>query len=740
VIINPYIYIEKEIPKLHPLSYEYVEYWTEQKRRCIEGYWQGGRWMPGPLYHYLNFANIKLNKGRTSNTKSIGRPLPLDFLWEVEYSLQQCRGFAGFEKQQEVQDLKIFLDKNIYDDEIEESIRSKMINPRDTLWTTTESLGKPLYLNEAKDFMWMGGRGTGKSWYISDRVAHEFTFDGQKEYINPQDPNYEQLSTEIIVSAYDAKYSADTLGKAKFIMDNYPGSMMIGDKLYPSPFSKITSGSLQPSKELVHAYKKKIGGQWKEGGSKSKIKHRTYADNPFASQGSRASIILKEEIGMFSNLIATQQADEEVMKIGTRKFGTCIYIGTGGDMDKGTIDAKRMFNDPETYNLLSFIDDYENKGKIAYFLPAHKGKIEYKDELGNTREEYALQKELDQREKKKKGKNGVSALKAYVQYNPLKPSEIFLANNGNIFPQAEAMETLSRLEANDNYLHNETIVELYFDPKSETGVNYKVDLERKLQPITEFPTKSSDSKEGAVIIYEFPVELDGKVPNDMYIIGHDPYRTEGDEGSMGGIYVFKNRKYLHKGHYDEIVAEYIGRPSEGRRKINEILEQLWMLYGSPPQGIYFESEVGNTLEYFQKRKKLNALASKPELVLSTSAAYTKSGRLLYGYPMSSPKMKGAAEQYLYDWFMETRGTLEDDTKVLNVHGIKSRYLLKQIMLYNRDGNFDAVMAFAGCIIGLNEKYNQYIKQTEETKVDEITSFFVNNGKLFKNKNIKQTFN
>jgi uncharacterized membrane protein len=62
------------------------------------------------------------------------------------------------------------------------------------------------------------------------------------------------------------------------------------------------------------------------------------------------------------------------------------------------------------------------------------------------------------------------------------------------------------------------------------------------------------------------------------------------------------------------------------------------------------------------------------------------------------------------------------------------------MLYNRDGNFDAVMAFAGCIIGLNEKYNQYIKQTEETKVDEITSFFVNNGKLFKNKNIKQTFN
>ena len=27
---------------------------TEEKKRCIEGYWVGGVWMPGNLYFYVN--------------------------------------------------------------------------------------------------------------------------------------------------------------------------------------------------------------------------------------------------------------------------------------------------------------------------------------------------------------------------------------------------------------------------------------------------------------------------------------------------------------------------------------------------------------------------------------------------------------------------------------------------------------------------------------------------------------
>ena len=81
MLINNQLFIEKEIPKLNPLSYEYEEYWREQKRRCIEGYWQCGKWMPGNLYFYINFGSILLNKGRYATSKSLGRPELWDILW-----------------------------------------------------------------------------------------------------------------------------------------------------------------------------------------------------------------------------------------------------------------------------------------------------------------------------------------------------------------------------------------------------------------------------------------------------------------------------------------------------------------------------------------------------------------------------------------------------------------------------------------------------------------------------------
>ena len=34
-------------------------------------------------------------------------------------------------------------------------------------------------------------------------------------------------------------------------------------------------------------------------------------------------------------------------------------------------------------------------------------------------------------------------------------------------------------------------------------------------------------------------------------------------------------------------------------------------------------------------------------------------------------------------------------------------------MYNRDGNFDAVMGFMGCVVGLEETHNQYVEQLKE---------------------------
>jgi len=47
-------YILGEVPNFHPIiqKYERKNFWRTEKRKCVEGYWVSGKWMPGPLYYY----------------------------------------------------------------------------------------------------------------------------------------------------------------------------------------------------------------------------------------------------------------------------------------------------------------------------------------------------------------------------------------------------------------------------------------------------------------------------------------------------------------------------------------------------------------------------------------------------------------------------------------------------------------------------------------------------------------
>ena len=93
---------------------------------------------------------------------------------------------------------------------------------------------------------------------------------------------------------------------------------------------------------------------------------------------------------MFSNLKASHEASVECMKNGAYKFGSCMYLGTGGDMEGGgTVDARDMFYNPDVYDMIAFKDDWENKGKISYFVPAYRGLNQFKDKNGNTQVAHA---------------------------------------------------------------------------------------------------------------------------------------------------------------------------------------------------------------------------------------------------------------------------------------------------------------------------------------------------------------
>lgn len=150
------------------------------------------------------------------------------------------------------------------------------------------------------------------------------------------------------------------------------------------------------------------------------------------------------------------------------------------------------------------------------------------------------------------------------------------------------------------------------------------------------------------------------------------------------------------------MATYKGRPYQGRHVINDILHKLSLMYGNAK--IYFENVRGNVKEYFEKVKRLDLLAKLPTTVFNKKASFNTGPSTIYGYPMSSRTMKMEGVQYIRDWLLEPRGETTTGVTLRNIDFIWDRALLQEMLTFSLDGNFDSVMAFMGCIIGLNETH------------------------------------
>jgi len=76
--------------RANPLSYEYREWWHEQKRRCLEGYTVGGVYIPGDYYWYLNFWKIR-GKDPKTGRKTLIAPRFVDMDLEYFLAVEKAR-------------------------------------------------------------------------------------------------------------------------------------------------------------------------------------------------------------------------------------------------------------------------------------------------------------------------------------------------------------------------------------------------------------------------------------------------------------------------------------------------------------------------------------------------------------------------------------------------------------------------------------------------------------------------
>lgn len=737
-MINPNEFIV-EIPDLHYASNDYLTFWREMKRKCIEGQWVGGRFMPPNLSFYANIGQIQLNKGK-SNVKTFDRPMVHDLEWQLFAYYMACRGFSGFELDDDTSSNYALLDPTITDEDLQyeypstlrsDGSRKLFVHPYQALLDQyPANMGKPLYENQVKNAVIAGSRDSGKSYSVGvGMVLKEWLFDGALEY--SQESGRKKRTVDITVGAEESTRSLLMLNKIRDALENLPGAYKRGNVYKPPPFYKQYQGSWVVGKQIQAIYDKRYDTGWEEAGSGSVIKHRSFNSGSFADQGARNLLIVLEEAGMFSNLMEVYRNTKDNLKDGDRKIGTLIALGTGGDMGSGTLDLKDMFYNPDAYDVMAIDDIWEHKGNIGFFIPAYMALRRFKDDYGYTIEEKARAHWEKERQKIKL--HGTSAdLAAEIQYRPSKPSEMFLAASSTIFPTVELQYAYSELMDSRRYEMLHTKVELFFDKTSlYNGVGYSVN--NNLTAINKFPWK--DSKEGCAVLYELPYLDDSqqRTPEGSYIIGCDPFRDNVNSGeSVAAIYVIKTNKHPTTVGHNQIVASYISRPFMGTSEVNETLYKLSLFYGGAK--IYFENAVGNVKDYFEKIKRLDLLALQPTTVFNKKASYNTNQPLIYGYPMSNEKIKWEGVQYIRNWLLQVR-SLTDEKVIRNLDLIPCPFLLQQLIHFNMEGNFDAVMGFMGCIIGLEEIHNKSRTPEQEELHSSLDQEFIkkiaNNNRFFR---------
>lgn len=774
VIENLKQFIADEPPSIHPDHPIYINFWSKETKKCIEGIWGkefgGYRYMPGNLYFFGSYGIIEHSwedERGVKVTEDI-KPKIVDYLWDFAYSSWVCYGFSGFSKDDEYNCHNSL--KDFYDGKLEKKYLPKQCinkkgeaklykNPYEYIKEIkSKNLGKPLFSNPTKNNNILGSRGGTKSyWAAIGELEYNFVFGGARRY-DQKFINGEYKSSQC-VGAGDTNKSSEMLNKllasqaakANSEQDKFKKWFGIwteidskGDEVvYPCPFHKKTLGNLdcpnkKPNKIFRAKYKVDINGRWEERGTGSSIAHVNYStkkgDGFRAAEGGRYLFTDVEEVGSLENYVEVLGANEGTTSRGGLKFGVQWAQGTSGHIEYIQA-AKKVFLNPGDYECLEF-ETVFNKTPTGYFIPYYITLFKFKDANGNTDYDGAINYVNEQRLALSKSKDP-KPLRDFMMNKPCYIDEMWVTDKGFYLPYEEASAREKQLMEFDLYRSLMTNVELYWDDNGPyNGVNYNV--LHDAEPYIAFPHehgKKSDPS-GNVVIYEWP---EANAPSDMYMfVGHDPYVEEDIEkgGSVGATHVLKNPKYIGQGYTGNVlVATYIGKPIKGLEYYYGQQERLLQMYGNPTRGLWFEKNRGDACrEYYIRKNKVNLLALTPQRTQGSSIQ--QKNILSYGYLVGNKISKIQQAKMLNDWLLEEtefniNGVVE---KKKNIFRIPCLYTIRQIMQYDIDENFDAVDSLRGSVIGLREYENTLSEYAHKKQKDKIFKGLLKNSRIFKHAN------
>ena len=463
-----------------------------------------------------------------------------------------------------------------------------------------------------------------------------------------------------------------------------------------------------------------------EKGTQNSVLGVSSKDDESKLRGKRAAFIGIEEFGTFPRLIDLYNVMLPSVQEGDYVFGLMYLQGTAGDNESDFADAQEIMYNPRGYNMYALPNVYDknNQGKryFVFFFPGYINRKGCYNKDGVSDVVQALIEIFMNRYRVKYNSTDPNTVIKTIAEVPITPAEAIIKTGVNMFPVTDLTERLGQLDANpreydDVYVGDLTInssKEIEFKPTSN-------------QPIRDFPHK--DNKiEGAIEIYKLPEkDKSGRVFDNRYILGCDPYDDdESNTMSLGSVYVLDLWT-------DKIVAEYTGRPVFAD-DFYEICRKMCLFYNGR---MNYENNKKGLFAYFSKMNCLYLLTDVLDFLKDKDMVKGSS----YGNKAKGTNATAAINAYarnlLRSWLLRPVPVIQtidgEDQEVMipNLYTLRSRALIKELILYNSEGNFDRISSMGMLMLLREDKMILYNGEVNKDKEEEASASYLGNDPFFK---------
>lgn len=554
----------------------------------------------------------------------------------------------------------------------------------------------------------LASRGKGKSYSLASILNHNFILGVNQETAKRGEVNS-------VVTAYQKEYLTKdgVLNKFVSMADFCAENTQFPRRRLKSSLQDMT---------WVMGYKDAELGI--EKGTKNQVIGVSSKDDESKTRGKRAAHILVEEFGSFPRLIDLYNVMLPSVQEGDISFGQIYMLGTAGDEESDFAGAQEIMYNPRGYNMYALpnVFDKNNQGKkdFVFFFPGYVNRKGCYNENGVSDVVQALIEILQNRYRVKYNSSDPNTVIKTIAEVPITPAEAIVKTGVNMFPVTDLTERLGQIDSNpreyDDVYTGSLIIkdgEVQFSPTSES-------------PIREFPHKDN-KMEGSIELFQLPViNKETKKPyNSRYIVGCDPYDDdESNTMSLGSVFVLDLWT-------DEVVAEYTGRPMFAD-DFYEICRKLCLFYNAR---MNYENNKKGLFAYFSRMNCTYLLTEQLEFLKDKDMVKDSYGNKARGTNASAP-VNAFARNLLRAWLLkpvpiiQTVDGEEQEVMIPNLYTLRNRALIKELITYNSEGNFDRISAMGMLMLLREDRMILYKGEVSKEKEEKARSGYLGNDDYF----------